>query len=31
MPGSGSPQELMDAAGISANHIADAVRKLLNG
>src|SRR5215218_5714328 len=31
MPGSGSPEELMDAAGISANHIADAVRKLLNG
>jgi transketolase len=31
MPGSGSPEELMDAAGISANHIADAVRRLLNG
>jgi transketolase len=30
MPGSGSPDELMDAAGISANHIADAVRRLLN-
>jgi transketolase len=29
MPGSGSPDELMDAAGISANHIADAVRRLL--
>jgi transketolase len=29
MPTSGSPDELMDAAGISANHIADAVRKLL--
>ena len=29
MPGSGSPDELMDAAGISANHIADAVRSLL--
>jgi transketolase len=28
MPTSGSPDELMDAAGISANHIADAVRKL---
>jgi transketolase len=28
MPGSGTPQELMDAAGISASHIADAVRKL---
>jgi transketolase len=31
MPGSGKPQELMDAAGISANHIADAARKLANG
>ena len=31
MPGSGSPDELMDAAGISADHIASAVRKLLNG
>jgi transketolase len=30
MPTSGSPDELMDAAGISATHIADAVRKLLN-
>jgi transketolase len=30
MPGSGSPDELMDAAGISANHIADAVRRLVN-
>ena len=29
MPTSGSSEELMDAAGISANHIADAVRKLL--
>ena len=29
MPTSGSPDELMDAAGISANHIADAVRKLI--
>jgi transketolase len=28
MPGSGKPEELMDAAGISANHIVDAVRKL---
>ena len=28
MPGSGTPQELLDAAGISARHIADAVRKL---
>jgi transketolase len=31
MPGSGSSAELMDAAGISANHIVDAVRKLANG
>ena len=30
MPGSGKSEELMDAAGISANHIADAARKLLN-
>ena len=30
MPTSGSPAELMDAAGISAGHIADAVRKLAN-
>ena len=30
MPGSGSPDELMDEAGISASHIADAVRKLLS-
>jgi transketolase len=30
MPGSGSPNELMDAAGINANHIAEAVRGLLN-
>ena len=28
MPGSGTPQELLDAAGISASHIADAVRAL---
>jgi transketolase len=28
MPGSGKSEELMDAAGISANHIADAARKL---
>jgi transketolase len=28
MPGSGKPEELMDAAGISSNHIADAARKL---
>jgi transketolase len=31
MPSSGKSEELMDAAGISANHIADAVRKLANG
>jgi len=31
MPGSGSSAELMDAAGISANHIVDVVRKLANG
>jgi transketolase len=31
MPGSGSSAELMDAAGISTNHIVDAVRKLANG
>jgi len=30
MPGSGKSAELMDAAGIDASHIADAVRKLLN-
>jgi transketolase len=30
MPTSGSSAELMDAAGISASHIADAVRRLLN-
>jgi len=30
MPGSGKSEELMDAAGISANHIVDAVRKLAN-
>jgi len=28
MPGSGKSEELLDAAGISANHIADAVRRL---
>lgn len=28
MPGSGTPDELLDAAGISARHIADAVRAL---
>ena len=31
MPGSGKSEELMDAAGISAKHIADAARKLANG
>jgi transketolase len=30
MPGSGKSEELMDAAGISANHIADAARRLSN-
>ena len=30
MPGSGKSEELMDAASISANHIADAVRRLSN-
>jgi transketolase len=29
MPTSGKPEELMDAAGISANHIAEAARELL--
>jgi transketolase len=31
MPGSGKSEELMDAAGISANHIVDAALKLANG
>ena len=31
MPTSGTPEELMDAAGISAQHIADAARRLLKG
>jgi len=31
MPGSGKSAELMQAAGIDAGHIADAVRKLTNG
>jgi transketolase len=30
MPGSGKSEELMDAAGISSNHIVDAVRILAN-
>jgi transketolase len=29
MPGSGTPSQLLDVAGISARHIADAVRRLL--
>ena len=29
MPGSGTPAELLDAAGIDAAHIADAARRLL--
>ena len=29
MPGSGTPRQLLDAAGISSNHIVDAVRRLL--
>lgn len=29
MPGSGTPEELLDAAGISARHIADGVRALV--
>ncbi len=31
LPGSGTPAELMDAAGISANHIVQAARELLSG
>jgi len=31
LPGSGTSEELIDAAGISASHIADAVRHLLKG
>jgi transketolase len=31
LPGSGTPQELMDAAGISASHIAQAAREILGG
>jgi transketolase len=31
LPGSGTPQELMDAAGISASHIARAAREILGG
>jgi hypothetical protein len=28
MPGSGTSEELLDAAGLSARHIADAARRL---
>jgi transketolase len=31
MPGSGTPEELMEAAGISSTHIAKAARELLEG
>jgi hypothetical protein len=31
MPGSGTPAELLDAAGIDAAHIADAARLLVVG
>jgi transketolase len=31
LPGSGTPQELMEAAGISASHIAQAAREVLSG
>ncbi len=31
LPGSGKPAELLDAAGISSRHIADAARRLLAG
>ena len=31
MPGSGTPQELLDEAGISADHIATAARRLIDG
>jgi len=31
LPGSGTPQELMEAAGISASHIAQAAREILGG
>jgi transketolase len=31
MPTSGTPKELMEAAGISAGHIAEAARGLLKG
>jgi transketolase len=31
MPGSGTPEELLDEAGISADHIATAARRLIDG
>jgi transketolase len=31
LPGSGKPEELLNAAGISARHIAAAAAKLLKG
>jgi transketolase len=31
LPGSGTPQELMEAAGISASHVAHAAREILGG
>ena len=31
MPGSGTPAQLMDEAGISAHHIVQAVRALVRG
>ena len=31
LPGSGTPAELMDAAGISANHIVQAAREAVSG
>ncbi len=31
MPGSGTPEELVDAAGLSARHIVDAARRLAGG
>jgi transketolase len=29
LPGSGTPEELMEAAGISASHVAQAAREIL--
>jgi transketolase len=31
LPGSGTPEELMDGAGISVNHVVEAARKLVGG